>query len=89
MGHISQIAGLYALLFVVSLIWFNEWLSIIAGLLGMFLVVALALMLDNIDETKTEHKWVVRRMSTLEEEIKELRTRLKEHEEKKGRIELL
>lgn len=80
MGIISQVAGLYAAIFVISLIWWNWWLSMAVSLLGLFLIVVLALMLDNIDESKAEEKWVTEKVSKLEEEIEDLKTLLKNKE---------
>jgi len=63
LGILSQVAGLYAALFVVSLLWTNYWLSLAVGVLGAFLVVALALLLDDVDKTKVEDKWVKEKSS--------------------------
>ena len=89
MGIISQVAGLYAAIFVISLVLWNWWLSMAVSLFGVFLIVVLALMLDNIDESKAEENWVTEKVSGLEEKIEELEMRLKEHDERKGKIELL
>jgi len=89
MGYVSQIAGLYAAVFLISLVWWNWWLSTAMSLLGVFLVVVLALMIDNIDESKAEEKWAKEKVSELEEKTRHLDMRLKEHEEIKGKVELL
>ena len=89
MGYVSQIAGLYAAVFLISLVWWNWWLSTAMSLLGVFLVVVLALMIDNIDESKAEEKWAKEKVSELEEKTRQLEMRLKEHEERKGKIGLL
>ena len=75
MGILSQAAGLYAALFVVSLFLSNYWLSLVVGFLGLALIVALALMLEDIDKTKPETEWVLKKISALEEEIKELKAK--------------
>jgi hypothetical protein len=85
----SQIAGLYAALFVISLVWFDFWLNLTVSLLGLFIVIALSLMVDNLHETKAEQEWVKERIGKLEEGIKKLKIQLTEREEKKGKIELL
>lgn len=89
MGYVSQIAGLYAAVFLIGLVWWNWWLSTAMSLLGVFLVVVLALMIDNIDESKAEEKWAKEKVSELEEKTRHLDMRLKEHEEIKGKVELL
>ena len=75
MGILSQAAGLYAALFAVSLFLSNYWLSLVVGFLGVALIVALALMLEDIDKTKPETEWVLKKISALEEEIKELKAK--------------
>ena len=80
MGIISHVAGFYAAIFVISLVWWNWWLSMAVSLLGLFLIVVFALMLDNINESKAEEKWVTEKVSKLEEEIGDLKTQLKSKE---------
>ena len=89
LGFLSQVAGLYGGLFVVSLLWTNYWLGLAVGVLGAFLVVALALSLEDVDKTKVEDKWVREKISGLEGEIKDLKAQLKALEERRGKIELL
>ena len=89
LGFLSQVAGLYGGLFVVSLLWTNYWLGLAVGVLGAFLVVALVLSLEDVDKTKVEDKWVREKISGLEGEIKDLKTQLKALEERRGKIELL
>ena len=80
MGIISHVAGFYAAIFVISLVWWNRWLSVAVSLLGLFLIVVFALMLDNINESKAEEKWVTEKVSKLEEEIEDLKKQLKNKE---------
>ena len=86
---VSQVSGLYAALFLVSLFWTNYWLSLAVGIIGVFLVVALALLLEDIDKTKVEDAWVKKKVGDLEGEIKDLKEQLKAHEARRGKIELL
>ena len=56
MGFMSKIALVYAVLFLISVFWFGNWLSLEAGSLGAAIVVTLSILLENIDKTKVDQE---------------------------------
>jgi hypothetical protein len=56
MGLLSQIVAVYAILFMFSVVWFNGWLSLALGFLGICIIVTLLIVLGNVNEAKTR-KW--------------------------------
>ncbi len=54
MGFMSKIALVYAVLFLISVFWFGNWLSLEIGFLGAFIVVTLFVLFGNINKTKAD-----------------------------------
>ena len=73
MVQLTMIALPYGILFLVSLILFNYWLSLAVGLLGVFLIIALCVKIDKIDHEKIDITWTTKKFVVLENQIKELK----------------
>ena len=73
MGALTWFALTYGILFVISLISFNYWLSLALSFLGVFLIIVLCVKVDALDNEKSEEPWTTKKIMELEHQIKELK----------------
>jgi hypothetical protein len=55
-----------SILFLISLISFNSWLSLMMGFLSAFLIIGLCIKVNKIDNKKNETTWLIEKMSNTE-----------------------
>lgn len=72
MVQLTWFALLCSILFVISVISFNYWLSTVVGSSGVFLIIALCIKIAKIDNQKIDTTWTTKKIVELEHQIKEL-----------------
>ena len=79
MGTLSRIAIVYGFLVFFSVAYGNLWLSLIVGLLSIFLIISLSVKLDEVDDENMTNRVTLKiEVEKLKKEIEELKNAPKE-----------
>ena len=73
MAALTWFALTYGILFVISLISFNYWLSLALSFLGVFLIIVLCVKFDALGNEKSDETWTTKKIMEPEHQIKELK----------------